>query len=106
MPLRLSRIDDLTRTDHSYLSAGDECFYLREYNARKGYQFSPTNQLIFNLKKPMERRGMPDWPHKRRAIETAGKEMRAAIDALNATWLSVATLVPMPPSRGEDGSAV
>jgi hypothetical protein len=99
LPLRLSRIDDLTRSDHTFIEADDECLYLGEYNARKGYQFSETNNLIFNLKKPMDRRGQPGWAYKRRAIEMAGKEMRQALDALNEKWLSIATLVPMPPSK-------
>ena len=51
--MRLSRIDDLTRSDHTFIEADDECLYLGEYNARKGYQFSETNNLIFNLKKPV-----------------------------------------------------
>ena len=99
MALRLSRIDDLTRSDHTFIETDDECLYLGEYNARKGYQFSATNDLIFNLKKPMDRRGQPGWSYKRRAIESAGREMRQALDSLNEKWLSIATLVPMPPSK-------
>lgn len=99
MPLRLSKIDDLTRRDHTFLEASDECFYLGEYNARKGYQFSGTNQLIFNLKKPLDRRGQAGWAYKQSAITTAGRQLREAFDALNPEWLSIATLVPMPPSK-------
>ena len=99
MPVRLSRIDDLTRSDHTFIETGDECLYLGEYTARKGYQFSETNNLIFNLKKPMDRRGQPGWQYKKHAIEEAGRQMRMALDALNPKWLSTATLVPMPPSK-------
>ena len=99
MPLRLSRIDDLSRPDHTFIEPDDDCLYLGEYNARKVYQFSATNQLIFNFKKPMDRRGQPGWPYKRQAIESAGRQMREALDALNPRWLSMATLVPMPPSK-------
>ena len=49
MPIRLSKIDDLTRPDHTFIEAADECLYLGEYTARKGYQFSDTNNLIFNF---------------------------------------------------------
>ena len=74
MPIRLSKIDDLTRPDHTFIEAADECLYLGEYTAKKGYQFSDTNQLIFNLKKPMDRRGQPGWSYKRSAVEKrAGK---------------------------------
>ena len=99
MPIRLSKIDDLTRPDHTFIEAGDECLYLGEYTARKGYQFSDTNNLIFNLKKPMDRRGQPGWHYKRRAIEQAGRQLREALDTLNPKWLSTATLVPVPPSK-------
>jgi len=99
LPVRLSRIDDLSRPDHYFIEADDECLYLGEYNARKGYQFSATNQLIFNFKKPMDRRGQPGWTYKRSAIEKAGRQLREALDALNPKWLSTATLVPMPPSK-------
>ncbi len=99
MPIRLSKIDDLTRPDHTFIEAEDECLYLGEYTARKGYQFSDTNNLIFNLKKPMERRGQQGWHYKKRAVEKAGRQLREALDALNPKWLSIATLVPMPPSK-------
>jgi hypothetical protein len=99
LPLRLSKIDELTRPDHTFLEADDECFYLGEYTARKGYQFSETNNLIYNLKKPMDRRGRSGWEYKQLAIEKAGKLMREALEASNPRWLSVATLVPIPPSK-------
>jgi predicted amidophosphoribosyltransferase len=57
------------------------------------------NKLIINLKKPMDRRGRPEWPYKIQAIQEAGRALRAAIDALNPRWLSLATLVPVPPSK-------
>jgi len=99
LPIRLSRIDDLTRRDHTFLEAEDKCLYLGEYTARKGYQYSDTNKLIINLKKPMERRGLAEWRYKRLAIADAGRQLREAVDALNPQWLSMATVVPMPPSK-------
>src|SRR5665213_169009 len=69
LPVRLSRIDDLTRSDHTFIETDDQCLYLGEYTARKGYQFSETNNLIFNLKKPMDRRGQPGWHYKRRGLK-------------------------------------
>ncbi len=99
MPIRLSKIDELTRGDHTFLEPEDRCYYLREYNSRKGYQFSGSNQLVFNLKKPLDRRGQADWKHKGRAIQTAGRELREALDVLNPAWLGNSTLVPVPPSK-------
>lgn len=95
-PQRLTKVDELIRPDHSYLTADDTCYFLGEYSARKGYAFSPTNQLVLNFKKPVDRRGRPEWVHKERAIATAATAFRVA---LNAAFLDVATLTPMPPSK-------
>jgi hypothetical protein len=98
-PTRLTKIDDLTRPDHWYLETDDTCYYLGEYTARRGYAFSDTNQLIFNLKKPPDRKGRPEWRHKERAIQIAGRALRANFkdEALAGT----ATLVPIPPSKAK-----
>lgn len=95
-PQRLTKVDELIRPDHSYLTAADTCYFLGEYSARKGYAFSPTNQLVLNFKKPVDRRGRPEWVHKERAIAAAAAAFRVA---LNTAFLDVATLAPMPPSK-------
>ena len=49
-PQRLTKIDDLTRPDHSYLAAVDDCYVLGEYTARKGYRFvtiRPEPQMVY-----------------------------------------------------------
>ena len=43
----------------AYLTAMDECYFLGEYTARKGFAFSATNQLILNFKKAMNKRNSP-----------------------------------------------
>lgn len=98
-PNRLTKIDDLSRPDHSYLSAADDCYFLGEYTARKGYAFSSTNQLILNLKKGMDRRDRPaEWAYKGRAIQTAAEALRASFtDDARATL----TFVPIPPSKAK-----
>ena len=48
-PQRLTKIDDLARPDHWYLTPEDDCYFLGEYTARKGSAFSPTNQLDFEF---------------------------------------------------------
>ena len=98
-PNNLTEIDPLTRPDHGYLTADDECFFLGEYTARRGFAHSDTNQLIFNLKKPMNRRGRPEWRYKQRAIRTAARAFRNAIDD---SLLRAATFVPIPPSKAKD----
>ncbi len=97
-PQRLTKIDDLTRPDHAYLGAEDECYFLGEYTARRGYAFSATNQLILNFKKSMDRRGKPEWKFKTRAIRTAAEALQTAlIDKARETL----TFVPVPPSKAK-----
>jgi hypothetical protein len=97
-PQRLTKIDDLTRPDHYHLASEDDCYFLGEYTARKGYAFSATNQLVLNFKKSVSTRGTPQWRYKDRAIEEAAAAFRASI---NAEWLNAATLVPIPPSKAK-----
>lgn len=94
--LRLSKVDDLIRSDHYYLSSTDKCLFLREYIPRVGFSGGETNSLISNFKKGMERRGSSEWIHKGRAIRRIADELYAA---LNKQWLELATLVPIPCSK-------
>jgi predicted amidophosphoribosyltransferase len=69
------------------------------YTARAGFAAGPTNNLIHNFKKGVARRGRPEWRHKERCISEAAAAFRAAI---NPQFLTRATLVPVPPSKGRD----
>jgi hypothetical protein len=93
---RLTQIDELTRPDHTYLTAADECYYLEEYTARAGFAYSAANNRMQNLKKPVDRRGKAEWHYKEEAIRTYGQMLR---EALNPEFLAVATIVPVPPSK-------
>lgn len=95
-PLRFTKIDDLTRTDHYYLDGSDTCYFLGEYTARKDYSFSATNGLVKNFKKGMEKQGMAEWFWKNRAIQQCAHAFRAALDENS---LSSITFVPVPPSK-------
>lgn len=97
-PQRLTKIDDLTRQDHHWLDEKDECLFLGEYTARKGFAFSETNQLILNFKKLMSTRGSPQWRYKQAALDQSAVALRTA---LNKKWLDVVTLVPIPPSKAK-----
>jgi len=99
LPIRLTKLDELTRPDHTFITAEDECFYLGEYTARRGFSFSEINNLINNLRKPMDRRGLPEWRYKEQAIVRCGNMLR---EGLNADWLRTATLVPIPSSKTRD----
>jgi len=95
----LLQIDDLTRPNHPYLQAQDECHYLLEYTPKQGYNFSATNQLILNLKKSPDRQGKSDYHYKAEAILQAGDMLRSS---LNEEWLaSGPTFVPIPCSKSK-----
>ena len=89
-------IDDLLRPLYPHLTAADQCYFLREYTAGRGYAGSETNHLI--LKKPPDRRGKPEWRYKERAIEQVAREFR---ESVNLSALRRVTLVPMPPSKAK-----
>ncbi|HEX8042816.1 hypothetical protein [Candidatus Deferrimicrobium sp.] len=94
--LRFTKIDDLKRPDHFYLTAEDECFFLREYTARAGFGHSETNDLIQNFKKSPDRKGLPEWYYKERDLRRIALEFR---QAMGEKWISLWTLVPIPPSK-------
>ena len=98
-PQRWTRIDELQRQDHSYLTAEDACYYLGEYTARAGYGYSLSNNLISNFKKSVERRGRPEWYYKEQAILTAANAFRVAV---GQTQLDRITFVPVPPSKAQN----
>jgi len=95
-PERLTRIDELTRPDHYYLTESDECLFLGEYTAGGGYGESQTNQLILNFKKSLDRRGLPEWRYKEQAIKQVARAFHTAVGAAN---LDRITFVPIPPSK-------
>lgn len=99
MAARLSKIDELSRPDHTFLESADECYYLGDYTSRKGFAFSEMNNLINNLRKPMDRKGRPEWRYKESAITACGRMFR---EALNEEWLRAVTLVPIPSSKRRD----
>jgi hypothetical protein len=91
-------VDDMARTEHAYLSASDQCWYLARYAAGSGYRAGPINQLIANLKcLPSDAVRNPHRArHKQRAISAAAAMMRAA---LSRGLVESVTWIPIPPSR-------
>ncbi len=93
------QVDETTVGEHFSLQPSDQCFYLWEYSARQRYDFSPTNQLIANLKiKPSQIAASPrrDY-YKQQAIEHAASALRSLIQP---DWVEhLGTLIPMPPSK-------
>lgn len=92
---RLTQIDVSMLSDHYYLDANDSCHFMGEYTAREGYGYSETNQLIYNFKKKMDRKGRPEWVYKQRAINTVGSSLNNCL----GMWASDITFVPIPPSK-------
>ena len=98
-PTRFTIIDELTRRYHDKLTGEDECYFLGEFTARKGYKYSETNRTIINFKKSMDRSGTPEWKYKQLAINECAD---AFAIALNPFSLDTMTFVPVPPSNMKD----
>ena len=98
-PNWFTKIDDLMRDRHHYLMPDDECYFIGEYTADTGYWYSPTNNLISNLKKGMDRRELPEWRYKRRAIVQAATAFRRALSHLSDAEIGGIMFVPAPPSK-------
>lgn len=96
-PNRFTRIDELTLPDHSFLTSEEQCYFIGEFTARAGFSYSATNQLIYNFKKPMERKTSSDWKYKASAIREAAMAMKSAL----GTSTAGITFVPVPPSKAQ-----
>lgn len=103
MPTRFSQIGERERPDHYFLVPNESCYYWGEYTPSQYidgamWNFSPTNQLITNLKKPLDRKGTAEWRYKQKAIQQVA-------DAFSTMWQwtkmqdNPPTLVPIPPSK-------
>lgn len=95
-PKQFTKIDNLLRSHHHHLVDTDSCYFIGEYTARGGYAFSPTNNLIINLKKPLTKQGSPQWRFKARAIRIAAKALSIAMSGAD---LKDYTFIPAPSSK-------
>lgn len=98
MALKLPKIDDFLRSDHSYLEEDDHCWFFGEYTAKSGYRYGKTNSLISNFKKPVDRKGLPEWRYKEEAINKIANTFRSLLKRLLELEF---TLVPIPPSKAK-----
>jgi len=96
--VKLQAIDDSNRAAHYYLTTGDECYFLHEFTARKGFGFSPGNQFIFNFKKSPTKRHEAHYQHKLNAIRWAIATYRGLFDRIAGVYQG-ATFTPIPPSK-------
>ena len=98
-PSRFSKVDELALPNHFFLSEDDDCYYIGEYTAQKGYSYSATNSLISNFKKEMDRKETLQWRYKGEAIQRVATTFRMGI---KDTALKSLTFVPVPPSKSKD----
>lgn len=87
-----SQIDNLTRSDHSFLEEKDQCYFFGEYTAHEGYGFSETNQLIYNFKKCVSLKQELQYQYKTKAIGQIA-------ELLDVIAPEKATIIPVPPSK-------
>jgi hypothetical protein len=99
IPEKLRKIDDSTVGEHFSLDDADRCYYIWEYAARQRYDFSPANQLVYNLKiKPGALAKAPSRNrYKLEAIAHAGGALRSLITREFVE--THATFVPIPCSK-------
>ena len=100
MPPRLSLVGDLERPDHSHLPPGAVCYFWGEYTPPRfcdgaPWDFSATNQLIFNFKK---KKGQAGYQYKRQAIAQVAQAFSTLYN-----WDALLNLrpafIPIPPSK-------
>lgn len=94
--IRLQRIDESILQEHSCLETTDYCYFLGEYASGRGFKHSEMNQVINNLKKPIDRKHLPEWHFKEQAI------LKIAYWLMSTkSWekLKRYTWIPMPPSK-------
>lgn len=96
--MKLQAIDDSNRSAHYYLGPDDQCYFLHEFTARKGFNFSPGNQFIFNFKKSPTRRQEGHYQYKLQAIASAIRVYRGLFDQIDGIYTDC-TFVPIPPSK-------
>lgn len=99
IPEKLWQIDESTVGQHFSLRVTDQCFYFWEYTAGKRYDFSPTNQLIWNLKtKPVQIAKSPGRNfYKQQAINHSAAALRRLLG--QGYVEQAATFIPVPGSK-------
>lgn len=73
----------------------ETCMYAREY-VSEGYKLSYDNQFIFNFKKPVDKKGKPEWRYKERACEQFANDLHNLFKNFNLEHI---TFVTIPTSK-------
>lgn len=104
MPPRLTTVGELERPDHVYLPEKARCYFWGEYTPYKHtdgkkWDYSPTNKLISNFKKKMDRANQPDWHYKIEAIQQIAGSFSRFWKWNKLHQANRVTLIPVPPSK-------
>jgi hypothetical protein len=91
------RIDELTRGDHPNLLLEDIVLYYGDYSPGAGGRHSRANDLIYDFKMPIAKKGEKLWHFKARKITQAAN----LITAYLGPWFNQLTFVPVPPSKSK-----
>jgi hypothetical protein len=79
---------DVSQENIYHIGDDDEIYYAREYISGRNYQASVANHLISNFKKPVSRRGRPEWRHKIKAIRQFAEELSLLLDPKGIYFLT------------------
>jgi len=83
---------DISQEDVRYILEDDQIYYAREYISGRKYDASEANNLIQNVKKPVERKALPEWRHKLLAIaKFAGEISRLLKDNKEYVFAAIPT---------------
>jgi len=98
----LREIDELTRNDHSLLDASCKCYFFAEYPSgnRKENEGNPIYSLINNLKKSVDKKGLPEYKYKLNDIQICSNALIELF--LSTNNIGDFTLVPIPPSKSKN----
>jgi hypothetical protein len=107
MSVRFTKIDRLTRGEHRFLDEADDCSFIGEYTARKGYSYSETNDRIISLKmKPGIRHSNPPrYKYKGLAIDYWAQKLASAmpvVEAGRAIWVPIPGSCPKGDPEHDD----
>lgn len=100
--IKLQQIDEKILHEHSCLESSDRCYILGEYASGQGFQYSDMNQVINNLKKPIDRKHLKEWRFKERAILDIAYWL---VSLKYWEKLKKYTWIPMPPSKVKSDAA-
>jgi len=96
--IRFREIDETNCKPHVFYGGEDKWLFLYEKTSGRDYTFSDTNNLISNLKKPVNSSdAVLQW--KKKAIQASATALR---NGINDKWLDIGTFVPVPPSKAPD----